>query len=671
MKLLNFTIIKLACFLVLGILLACYTSIPLTVSLYASLFLVFVLSLTYWVSIHKKTKSIWFALISYISITFIGVLVTNLNNEKLAENHYLRFDSSQATTFRIRSILKSGNYNDKYVIDVLKIDAVQVSGKALLNIKKDSINEKLKVDAIYITTDYFHKIKDVTNPNQFNYKKYLERQYIYKQIYTTQPTLFKVSDKKHTVYGYADSIRENINNKLKTYAFSLDELAIINALLLGQRQNLSNAVKADYINSGAIHVLAVSGLHVGILLFLLNFIFKPLDNNKRTRIIKSILIISLLWSFAIIAGLSASVTRAVTMFSIVQIAMTLNRPTNIYNTLAISIFVLLLFKPLFIFDVGFQLSYLAVFAIVSIQPLLVKYWQPKYYIPKKLWDIFTVTIAAQLGVLPISLFYFHQIPSLFFIANLIIIPFLGLILGLGILVITLALLNSLPSFLVEFYSGIITAMNSLMQWISHQETFLFKDISFNLLQVLSAYLLIISVIKLLTNKNYNWFRLTLVSVLIFQSVSIFNKYNNSFNSFTIFHKSKYTVLGKKSNNRLKVYSNLDSIGQFNSLKDYAVGNRITKIKPHRLQPLFKLKNEYLFIIDSLGTYNVKGFKPDYVLIRNSPKINLKRVIDSLKPNHIIADGSNYPSYITRWETTCKKQKTPFHYTGEKGAFIIE
>ena len=142
------------------------------------------------------------------------------------------------------------------------------------------------------------------------------------------------------------------------------------------------------------HILAVSGLHVGIVLMLLNLLFKPIEYIKHGKAIKVMIILLILWGFAIVAGLSASVTRAVTMFSVVAIAMHLNRPTNIYNTLAISIFILLSFKPMFLFDVGFQLSYVAVLAIVTIQPLLNKLWKPKWKAFDFLWNIFTVTIAA-------------------------------------------------------------------------------------------------------------------------------------------------------------------------------------------------------------------------------------------------------------------------------------
>ena len=152
------------------------------------------------------------------------------------------------------------------------------------------------------------------------------------------------------------------------------------------------------------------------------------------------------------AGLSPSVTRAVTMFSIVTCAQFLKRPTNIYNTISISIFLMLLVKPIYLFDVGFQMSYLAVLAIVSVQPMLYKLWKTPNLVIDKFWQILTVTIAAQLGVAPLGLFYFHQFPGLFFISNLVIIPVLGIILGLGIFVIFLALLDSLPEVIAEVFS---------------------------------------------------------------------------------------------------------------------------------------------------------------------------------------------------------------------------
>lgn len=671
MRLLNFTIIKLTTCLVLGILIAFFIEIPKHVSLYATIFLLFILTLIYFSSKHKRIKNIWFGLVTFVTMIFIGILVTNFHNEKLDENNYTNIDyNKKPITFRIRSTLKSGNFNDKYIIEILKIADASVSGKALLNVAKDSINKPLKVDEIYVTSEEFQPITSTINPFQFNYRSYLSKQYVFKQLYVNPKRLLAISTNKHTIYGYADLFRETINIKLKKYNFKPDVLAIINALILGQRQDLSKDIYDSYTDAGAVHILAVSGLHVALILLLLNFALKPLNRFKYGKAITIIILVIFMWSFAIIAGLSASVTRAVTMFSIIAIGMHLKRPTNIYNTLAISIFVLLLFKPLFLFDVGFQLSYLAVIAIVAIQPRLKKLWNPKNFLLEKIWDYFTVGIAAQFGVVPISLYYFHQFPGLFFVANIIIIPFLGAILAIGILIIILALCDFLPQFLADGFGFIISSMNSLMKWLSLQETFLFKDIFFNGWQVITAYIFIVLFIQLTIYKKHEWLKLTLVSILLFQGVNLYNKYTHNTNTLTLFHKSRYTVIGLKKKQKLDVFSDLDSLSQFSNLIDYKIGNNIKEITANKKPSFIKTKSHTVLIIDSLGVYNLKKIKPNYVLITQSPKINLNRLIDSLKPKQIIADGSNYKSYIARWKATCLKQKIPFHYTGEKGAFIL-
>ena len=155
-------------------------------------------------------------------------------------------------------------------------------------------------------------------------------------------------------------------------------------------------------------------------------------------------------------------------------------------------FLLLLLKPIFLFDVGFQLSYLAVFGIIWVQPVFYQLWKPKYYIIDKGWQLFTVSLAAQIGVLPLSLFYFHQFPGLFFVSNLLIIPFLGIILSTGIIVLVLSYYSILPAFMVTIYGGIISVLNKTVVFIAKQEAFLFSDISFSVVKMFLLYLLIIA-----------------------------------------------------------------------------------------------------------------------------------------------------------------------------------
>ena len=359
------------------------------------------------------------------------------------------------------------------------------------------------------------------------------------------------------------------------------------------------------------------------------------------------------------------------MFTVVAIALNLKRPTNVYNTLTISMFILLLWKPTFLFDVGFQLSYLAVFAIVAIQPMLDKLWQPKPKLLKFFWNIFTVTLAAQFGVIPISLYYFHQFPGLFFVSNLAIIPFLGLILGLGILVIGLSLLNFLPSFLANTYGTVISTMNKLVIWVAGQESFLFKNISFDFVHVLISYAIIITILIYLKARTFKSLVFLLITIIISQGVLMFDKKEKAKNSFIVFHKSRHSIIGHKTNRQLRIYSNTnDSIlQQDKTITNYKVGAHIKTIDIDSVKNIHTFNSRSVLLIDSFGVYKTARFKPSIILLQHSPKINLERLIDRLQPELIISDGSNFKSYQERWKATCEAKKIPFHQTSKKGAFI--
>jgi competence protein ComEC len=190
---------------------------------------------------------------------------------------------------------------------------------------------------------------------------------------------------------------------------------VVSALILGQQQDISKEILKDYQYAGAIHILSVSGLHVGFILLFITFLLKPLRKDKLGNTIRLLTIIISLWGFAILAGLSPSVVRSVTMFSFVAVGMYLKRSTNIFHTLLVSMFLILFFQPSFLFDVGFQLSYLSLFFILWLQPVISNLWEPKNKIVSYFWDILTVSFAAQIGAFPLSIFYFHQFPGLFFI----------------------------------------------------------------------------------------------------------------------------------------------------------------------------------------------------------------------------------------------------------------
>ncbi|MDA0177554.1 ComEC family competence protein [Mesoflavibacter profundi] len=673
MKLLNFSIIRLSIALIAGIILSKY--LHLTILQACCLFLLSfaLLTVTYFTFKTKFRNTFWFDFATYLTTICLGIFTFTAQNNSLKSSDFskkLRPNASNTVTFKINTYLKPNAFNERYYVDILSIDNNSTTGKALLNIKLDSVLNPFSIDHIYLTKTNLEEIKAPLNPDQFSYKDYLKNQNVHYQFYVSKSHIIQLETKTYTLKGIAFNFRHLINRKLKEYNFSKDELSIINALLLGQRQYITKDVYDNYTNAGAIHILAVSGLHVGIILLILNLLLKPLERFKHGLYLKTALIFILLWLYALIAGGSASIIRATTMFSIVAIGLNLKRSTNIYNTLGISIFILLLFKPNFLFDVGFQLSYAAVFSIVSIQPLIEPLLSFKYKLLDILWKTLTVTVSAQFGIIPISLYYFHQFPSLFWLSNLVVIPLLGIILGLGILIIFLALINILPHFLAEIYGSIIHLMNLFFKWISSQEQFLFQDISFNSFQVLLSYILLFFCYKLITTKQLVWVIGIGLICIGFQMNYIIDYRVKQDDKFYVFHKNKFTLIGEINGGDLSVYSNLKDAKTNIIIRSYSVKNNVSIKASYPLQSLYSIKDQTLLLIDSLGVYNVKELKPDIVLLTQSPKVNLKRLIDSIKPKLIIADGSNYKSYLKRWETTCEIKKIPFYRTDKMGAYLF-
>nr|WP_262920454.1 ComEC/Rec2 family competence protein [Hanstruepera flava] len=644
-----------------------------------SVCLLLILFVSYFISRHSLKRHTDFAILAYFTLISVGISIKNLHNQQNFNNYYskvLKLNNNDLHLIKITIAenLKPNQTFNRYVAKITKVDSVNVIGKILLNFKRDSTHTLFNIDTQLVLKGRLQELYPPLNPHQFDYKAYLNNHDIYAQMYSDSASVIVEHTEMHSVFGYADYVRRKVISKLDNYHFEPNEMAVIKALFLGQRQDISNELRQQYVDAGAIHILAISGLHIGIILIILNHIFGFLKRFKKGYVLKTILILFLLWAFAIIAGLSPSVLRAVTMFSVVAIAMNLKRPYNIYNTLAISAFVLLLFNPMLLFEIGFQLSYLAVIGIVSIQPLLFNAIKTKYWFINKILILLTVSIAAQIGVLPLSLFYFHQFPGLFFISNVVVIPFLGFILSCGFIVTVLALLNIPYNFLVLLFETLIRWMNQFFNWVSQQDTFIFKNISFTLIMVISCYLLIICITRLLVAFHYKRLIYVLISIMVFQGIYLYTNYSNKANSeLVIFHKSRHSVIGKKQDDILLLSHDLDSIKRHSDyiIQNYTVGNFIDSTREDNISNLYQLNDKTLLVVDSTSVYSNLSFQPDYVLLRQSPKINLNRLLDSLKIKTVVTDGSNYTSYVKRWQQTCLKQNVPFHYTGEKGAFIIK
>lgn len=666
-KLLYFLPFHFSLFLILGICIQFYFRIwQFEFQILATIHLLFLLIFLFL----NFRKSVTFLAFAYFF--FIGISTVFIQNDANYSNYYERFlKDNSSVVLKVDKVLKSSAYHDKYQAIILQVDNQQSRGTVLLNLSKDTLRNQLKVNELLISKPVFLEVNAPLNPHQFDYQKYLEKQGIRQQIFLDKNEFKSLGLGSRTVKGWSEQFRDLVQVSMEKYHFKRDELAVINALLLGQRQDVSKQLLTDYSRAGAIHILAVSGLHVGIILMLLLKLLTPLEHFKHGKTIKTIIIILVLWMFAFVAGLSASVVRAVTMFSFLAIGQQFGSKRTILFSLFSSLFLLLIFNPFFLFDVGFQLSYLAVLGIITIQYKLYKIITFRNFLGDKIWQLTTVSMAAQIGVLPLSLYYFHQFPGLFFLSNIVIIPFLGIVLMAGIAVIFLAIFQISPQFLADTYGFIISLMNGFVTWISNQEAFLFKDISLSFWLLLASYGIIFFGIRFLMDLNAKKALYFLASCVIFQSIFLFEQVQkNQKREWIVFHKTRQTVFGFRDKNKVEFVHNMDSIQSMNSITDsYKIGENVQESNSKLNSNIYFYQNKPILIIDTLGIYQLKNLKNPIIVLQNSPKINLERMIKKVQPTQIIADGTNYKSYVIRWKKIALELKIPFHYTGENGAFI--
>ncbi len=677
MKVLQFPLARVTLVFIVGIVFAYYLQ-PSPNLVFTFLFVATLLlgGIYYWFTKRPNILRA-FGICVYITAFGIGISSQTIHTETYQKNHFTQVDSvfEHSHTFNLvlREKLKSSTSSLRYIALINQIDTTVCTGKIVLNIKKDSLHHSFVIGNRLQIQGSLYPNSAPKNPNQFDYGSYLKNKQIYGQLYADASEIKLSSQIEKDIWYYADQIRNTIITNLTKDGFNPTELNVAIALILGQQQDIDPEISKDYQYAGAVHILSVSGLHIGFLLLFVTFILKPVPNNKKGSFLKLVIILCSLWLFGILAGLAPSVVRSVTMFSFVAIGQHLRRSVNIYHTLLVSILLILLVQPAFLFDVGFQLSYLALFFILWFHPLLSSIWEPKNKISKYIWDILSVSFAAQIGTLPLSLYYFHQFPGLFFITNLVIIPLTGFIMGLGVLVMVLAFFDQCPFFLSKTLEWSLFIIDKIIHTIASLEQFIIKDIPFTLAFLLSSYAVVFSAILWFKKPHFQRLVAILISVVLLQFTFIWNEWKVATKQeWVVFNSKKNTLIAERKGNSVTLFANdsLQKVGsKNNSLNSYLVGNFSHLAAAKELKNTFHFNSKRILIIDSTGIYP-KLHHPEIIVLTQSPKINLDRLIHISQPKVIVADASNYKSFQKRWNATCLKAKIPFHSTSEKGYYIL-
>ncbi len=371
-------------------------------------------------------------------------------------------------------------------------------------------------------------IRNKGNPFEFDYKKYINRKAIFRQVFLG-PEFWNDagSDSRFMILITAEKTRDYLLDIYVRNGLEGSELEILSALTLGYRKSIDPDIRQVFSVTGATHILAVSGLHVGIVYLVFSLLFGFLKKGKMTRYLFLILSVSSLWFYAFITGLSPSVQRAALMFTVIAIGENLHRPSNIYNTLSASAFILLVFNPNLLFDVGFQLSYAAVLGIVYFQPLLASLYHPKIRLVSYLWGLLTVSVAAQLTTFPLSVTYFHQFPVYFWMSNLIVIPAAFLFIVMGILILVTSPFAAISGFIATVAAFLVREVYFLLQQIGSLPGSLVSGIRFSSSIAVTSIFLLLFLLFFIETKRKGYFFLAFSCILVFVWIGSFQKFINN------------------------------------------------------------------------------------------------------------------------------------------------
>lgn len=479
-------------------------------------------------------------------------------------------------------------------------------------------------------------------------------------------------------------LRNYILKQYKKHGITDQQHAVLAALTLGYKNKLDEEIKHAYSNSGGMHVLAVSGLHVGIIYLVLAFLLKPLRKRKYGNYLAVSIVITFLWFYALLTGLSPSVFRASTMFTIIAIGTLFKRNTNIYNSLAASALILLLYNPCLITEIGFQLSYLAVIGIVFFYPKIYGILHIKNKLVDNIWSLTAVSLAAQIATFPISLYYFQQFPSYFLLTNFLVIPFATILIYGTILFLLLSFIQPLAYFFAKLLNYLVYGLNTAVQFIESLPGSVIENINSSFMLMLLLYILIVFIAFLIAykNKKYIFFIYTTV-ILIAIDVN--------YEKFKVNMKEHFIVFNIPGNSFTQIKSKTSThniYGSKDETSNYTIVNNTNKFQQEKhyileqssKHPIFK-KNIFVFNNESILFENharLNQFKNvdsklkiDYLVLSNKTKNNLFTLLQFYDIKNVIIDASVSFFSQKRWIEACKKNEIPYHSTREKGAFILE
>ena len=531
------------------------------------------------------------------------------------------------------------------------------------------------------------------NPGGFSFKDYCALKGIYFQQFlnNTDYTIL-LKGKPHWFDSFLIALRNYVLSIIRKNIHGRKEAGLAEALLIGYKEDLDDGLLDSYSNTGVVHVIAISGLHLALIYWILDRLSKILSRNIAAR---AVLVIIGLWLFTLLAGASPSVVRSAVMFSVIVIGEAFNKRSDILNGLAASAFLLLCFNPYWLWDLGFQLSYAAVLSLV----LFAKPVYDLFYIRNKgldqLWKMVSVTIAAQVCTIPVILFNFHQFPVYFIVTNIICVPLSSAILIMELLLCIISFIPIIASITGTLIFYGIKWMNDSVEFFERMPFASIDQIKINPWQVFLLFVAISFLYQFLKEHHSKKFLAFLIVIAIHCSISLVSKQVAVSQSFLVIYNIPRStaidlVRGRNAwmiadsngftNKKIwkhqvepsRIYFRVESN---NGIKGnlYPVSNRVFEFMGQTVL----LLNNNVFTKKEKTNKKPKGShessrrkKVDLVIISSSPSLSLFNLTERISPGMIVIDGSNSRKKISSWKAECAQLSIPCHVTTEQGAFVM-
>lgn len=496
---------------------------------------------------------------SYLAILLIfllGILITHVYRDVNFKNHFTYNNERHSQV--LARVVSNPELKPKSIGCELSLVSLydslgtskKTQAKAQAYFQIDSSSAQIRYGDYILLQNNFINVQPSVNPYQFDFKKYYENKNIYQQGYFKKGTWQLTGDRStNPLFELSYTWQAKLRNLFDIYFSNEQVKGVAQAIVFGYKEDLDDDWLKAFSKTGTIHVLAVSGLHVGIIFILLSALLQIKKSKGRWLIAKSFLVISVLFLYCLITGFAPSVARASLMFTVVILARAFGRNSNIYNTLTFAAFVLLIFNPLSLYNVGFQFSFLAVIGIVYYKDTFRRWWPQSTWLGDKVVTLVSVSIAAQITTFPIGLYYFHQYPNLFMFSNLIVIPCITVILYSGIFFVAfgswISALASLFSSIAEMYILFIAKVVHFIQDVPYA---FFENVHITFWQMILLYVFIILATFTWVNKWKSGWYLVVLSAMLFLAVDFLYEKSVSETEMVIFDVRNETLIGFKKEN---------------------------------------------------------------------------------------------------------------------------